>query len=61
MVNCGVPWFTCFRTPWYFTVASLFQSIMDYHGFHGISLYFTMVYLFQNNMVYHGIYHGMFS
>ena len=28
---------------WY-TMASLFQSTMDYLGFHGISWYFTMVY-----------------
>ena len=25
-------------------MASLFQSIMDYDGFHGISWYFTMIY-----------------
>ena len=31
-------------------MASLFQSTMDYHGFHGISLYFT-----RFTMIYHGL------
>ena len=54
-----IPWFICFKTPWYFTMDSLFQNTMDYNGFHGIYWYFTMVYLFQNTMDYHG-FHGIY-
>ena len=60
-ITCGIPWFTCFKTPWYFTMASLFQSTMDhhgFHGFHGISWYFTMASLFQSTMDHHG-FHGI--
>ena len=32
-----LPWFTCFKTTWYFTMVYLFQHTMVYHGiYHGI-------------------------
>ena len=39
-IPCHLPWFTCFKTPWYtmtFTMVYLFQNPMVYHGiYHGL-------------------------
>ena len=41
-----LPWFTCFKTPWYFTMVSMYQNTMV----------FTLVYMFLNtNVFYHEI------
>ena len=40
MVNCGIPWFTCFKAPWITLVSMVYHGILPwftviYHGLPG--------------------------